>query len=199
MEREGLAAPRSIPTRTGRRDDCLRRPCNDDDIRHGIDHDCARPLFSIPVSQQHLSSPKEKDDILQRYFFSEYISRQGTGVSRLGFQGGSFLSKIFQPGRRWNSSPAGGGRDGQGTGEMDGRMWDTILGILFGKHIPGQEDRTGAMARGEWALGLGFARPIWYSRSQHTCGGVHDTSPVSSRALICRHGGPVARFGGRQI
>lgn len=69
MEREGLAAPRSIPTRTGRRDDCLRRPCDDDDIRHGIDHDCARPLFSIPVSQQHLSSPKEKDDILQRNFF----------------------------------------------------------------------------------------------------------------------------------
>lgn len=53
--------------------------------------------------------------------------------------------------------------------------------VLFGKHVQGQEDQAGAMARGEWALGLGFARPIWYSRSpayMRWCSGdgMHDTA-----------------------
>lgn len=168
MEREGLAAPRSIPTRARDPDDYLRRPCDDDDIRHGIDHDCARPSFRHRSHiGKHLSSTKEMDE---KYLSGPSMcifgvhTREGTGVLRLGFQKVSFLSKIFQPGRIWSSSPAGGGRDGQGTGEMDGRMWDIMLGSL-GKHIPGQEDRTGAMARGERALGIGVAKPIWYSRS----------------------------------
>lgn len=153
MEREGLAAPRSIPTRTGRRDDCLRRPCDDDDIRHGIDHDCARPLFSIPVSQQHLSSPKEKDDILQRYFFSEHISRQGTGVSRLGFQGGSFLSKIFQPGRRMEQF-ACGRRKGwprhgrNGWTDVGYNTWNSLWEAYTRTGGPDRRNGTGRMGVG---------------------------------------------------
>lgn len=63
MEREGLAAPRSIPTRARDPDDYLRRPCDDDDIRHGIDHDCARPSFRQRSHiGKHLSSTKEMDE-----------------------------------------------------------------------------------------------------------------------------------------
>lgn len=167
MEREGLAAPRSIPTRARDPDDYLRRPCDDDDIRHGIDHDCARPSFRHRSHiGKHLSSTKEMDEKYlsgpSMCIFGVHIKGRDRSFT-VGISEG-FFSQQNIPARAYMEQFTCGRRKGWPRHGRNGRMWDIMLGSL-GKHIPGQEDRTGAMARGERALGIGVAKPIWYSRS----------------------------------
>lgn len=102
-ERDWRHEGRYLPGQRGL-DDYLCRPCDDDGIDMASTTTARASLFDTGLISATSLVDKGKGRYLstarQLVLFRRTYPGMGTGVSRLGFQEVSFLSKIFQPGRR---------------------------------------------------------------------------------------------------